>query len=266
MSAGTAGAGEGRPPVFDSHCHLQDEPDPFPAWQRAQEAGVTGLICVGTDVESSERAVEVARLLGPRAWATAGLHPHDSSRRGSEGVDGLAGLVESPEVVAVGECGLDYHYDHSPRADQRAAFAAQAAMARDAGKTLVVHSREAWADTLDVLRAEAPGRVVLHCFTGGPDEARACLDLGAWLSFSGIVTFASAAEIREAVALCPPDRVLVETDSPYLTPVPHRGRRNEPAMARLVAEAVSLARSETLEELSPRILANTAAAFDLGPL
>ena len=174
---------------------------------------------------SSRAAIEVARRFDG-VWATAGVHPHDAK----DGWDGLEALLAEPEVVAVGECGLDYHYDHSPASVQRESFAAQIALAHAHDLALVVHTREAWDDTFAILAAEGvPERTVIHCFTGGPDEARRCLDLGAHLSFSGIVTFKGAPEVREAVALCPLDRLLVETDSPFLAPVPHRGRPNQPA-------------------------------------
>lgn len=240
---------------LDSHCHLQGEEDPVATVARAKAEGVAGMVCVGTDVASSRRAIELAASIGPGVWATAGLHPHDAARRGSEGVDGIAALLGAEGLVAIGECGLDYHYDHSPREDQRRAFAEQVALAHRHGLALVVHSREAWDDTFDILGSEGvPPRTVFHCFTGGPVQARRCLDLGAWLSFSGIVTFVSAGEVREAAALCPPDRLLVETDAPFLSPVPHRGRRNEPRMVRVVGEVVAKTRGEDAE-----VVAETSA-------
>ncbi len=179
-------------------------------------------------------------------WATVGLHPHDAV----DGVDGLDALLAAevaggPDggervVVAIGECGLDYHYDHSPRPVQREAFALQIELARRHGLALVVHTREAWDDTFELLAADGvPDRTIIHCFTGGPEEARRCLDLGASLSFSGVVTFKNAGDVREAVALCPFDRLLVETDSPFLTPVPHRGTPNEPSRVPLVGAAIA---------------------------
>jgi TatD DNase family protein len=166
--------------------------------------------------------------------------------------------------VAVGECGLDYHYDHSPRAVQREAFAAQIALAHRYGLALVVHSREAWDDTLSVLQAEGvPERTVFHCFTGGAVEARRCLDLGGFLSFSGIVTFKGAADVREAAALCPAERLLVETDSPFLAPVPHRGKPNEPAYLPLVGAAVAAARGESPADVANSTSAATTEAFGL---
>ena len=172
----------------------------------------------------SRAAIDVAacprRRVGDRRRAPA--------RGQASGIDGIEALLAEPEVVAVGECGLDYHYDHSPRDVQREVFAAQIALAHAHDLALVIHTREAWDDTFDILAAEGvPERTVFHCFTGGPDEARRCLDLGAYLSFSGIVTFPTADDVRAAAALCPLDRLLVETDAPYLAPVPHRGERNE---------------------------------------
>ena len=174
------------------------------------------------------------------------------------------GLLDAPRVVAVGEAGLDYHYDHSPREVQREAFAAQIALAHERDLTLVIHTREAWDDTFALLASEGvPSRTVFHCFTGGPAEARRSLDLGAYLSFSGIVTFKSSPENRAAAVLCPPDRLLVETDSPYLAPVPLRGRRNEPANVTVVGAAVAEARGATTEDVAATTLSNTRVAFRL---
>lgn len=222
----------------DNHCHLEPGPEGALAVEEARAAGVERLVTVGTDVGRSAAAVATARAVDG-VWATAGVHPHDAKG----GTHGLAPLLDEPEVVAVGECGLDYHYDHSPRPVQGEVFAAQVEMANERGMALVVHTREAWDDTFAVLaEAGVPGRTVFHCFTGGPGEARRCLDLGAWLSFSGIVTFPSAGDLREAAALCPLDRLLVETDSPYLTPVPHRGQPNRPAYVPLVGAGVAAAK------------------------
>ncbi|MGH9209007.1 MAG: TatD family hydrolase, partial [Acidimicrobiales bacterium] len=229
----------------------------------ARSAGVDRLICVGTDLDQSERAVQLAGDLGEGVWATIGLHPHDAL----QGVDGVVELLaksDSADVVAVGECGLDYHYDHSPRPRQRSVFAAQVALARQSGLCLVIHTREAWEDTFAILDAEGvPERTVFHCFTGGPTEARRCLGMGAFLSFSGIVTFSSARDVQESAALCPLDRLLVETDSPFLAPVPHRGRRNEPALLPDVAAGVAAAKGLSIEEIAAASWAATNAAFGL---
>ncbi len=175
-----------------------------------------------------------------------------------------AGPVGSPVVVGIGECGLDYHYDHSPRADQREAFARQIELAHRHGLALVVHTREAWDDTLDILAADGvPDRTVIHCFTGGPTEARRCLDLGALLSFSGVVTFKNADPVREAAALCPLDRLLVETDTPFLTPVPHRGTLNEPSRVPLVGAAIAQLKGVRTSHVAEVSTADARAVFAL---
>jgi TatD DNase family protein len=248
----------------DSHCHLDDERLPggaAAAIERARTAGVVRMITVGVDRAHSLRQIEIAAA-HEGVWATVGLHPHDAT----QGVATIVDLLDAPGVVAVGECGLDYHYDHSPRDVQRAAFAAQVALANERGLPLVIHTRDAWADTFAVLDAEGvPEHTIFHCFSGGPDEARSCLTRGAYLSFSGIVTFKTAAVLREAAALTPPDRLLIETDSPYLAPVPHRGRTNEPAFVPLVAACLAEVRREPVAEVALHSLSNAAVAFGLPP-
>jgi TatD DNase family protein len=167
-------------------------------------------------------------------------------------------------VVAVGECGLDYYYEHSPRPVQRTAFAAQIALAHAHSLALVIHARDAWDDLFDVLGAEGvPERTVLHCFTGGPDEMDRCLRAGMFVSFSGIITFKNAGEVRAAAARCPLDRLLVETDAPFLAPVPHRGTVNEPARVAVVGSAVAEIKGLTALELAARTTANAQSAFGL---
>jgi len=243
----------------DTHCHLPAGDQSDGPVAEARTAGVTRMITVGTDLEHSRQAIAVARR-HDQVWATAGVHPHDASA----GLDGLAELLGEPEVVAVGECGLDYHYDHSPRDQQRQVFAAQVALAHAHDLTLVIHTRDAWADTFDILAAEGvPRRTVLHCFTGGPDEARTGLDLGVDLSFSGIVTFKTAGDLREAARLCPLDRLVVETDSPFLTPVPHRGEPNRPALVPLVGQAVAAAKALPEAVVAEAAWANAERLFGL---
>lgn len=248
---------------IDNHCHLDDERLPGGtegAVEAARAAGVERMITIGTDEARSRRAIEIATA-HEGVWATVGLHPHDAK----EGVDTLAGLLDQPKVVAVGECGLDYHYDHSPREVQRDAFAAQVTLAQQHQLALVIHTREAWDDTFAILAAEGvPERTVFHCFTGGAAEARRCLDLGAYLSFSGIVTFKSAWDVREAVALCPADRLLVETDSPYLAPEPYRGRRNQPALVPVVGAAIATVRGATTESVAQATWNAASVAFRVG--
>jgi len=226
----------------DSHAHLsmlgRGAAD---ALRRAHGAGVTAVVCVGTDASSSADAVALAAA-HPEVRATVGLHPHDAARLDDEWPQ-LVALADGAGVVAIGETGLDFHYRHSPDEDQERAFRRQIELAKTRGVALVVHSRAAWDDTFRILEDEGPPEgTVLHCFTGGPDEARRALDLGAWLSFSGIVSFRNADDVRAAAALTPLERLLVETDAPYLAPVPHRGEENEPALVPVVGAAVAAAR------------------------
>jgi TatD DNase family protein len=249
---------------FDSHCHLDhdgvDGADAVLA--RARAAGVVGVVTVGCDAVSSRAAIEIAAD-HPDVWATVGLHPHEAT----QGVDTIVALLDEPGVIAVGECGLDYHYDHSPRPVQRDTFAAQIALAHGRGLPLVIHTREAWDDTFALLEAEGvPPRTIFHCFTGGPDEARRCVETGAYLSFSGIVTFKGATEVQQAARLCPEDRLLVETDAPYLAPVPHRGRRNEPAYVTHVGSAIAALRGGTVDDVARRTSRNARVAFALHDL
>jgi TatD DNase family protein len=217
------------------------------------------MVSVGCDRATSIAAIEVAAQ-HDGVYATVGLHPHDASN----GVDTIVDLLDAPGVVAVGECGLDYHYDHSPRPQQRDAFAAQIHLAHERDLALVIHTREAWDDTFSILGAEGvPARTVFHCFTGGPDEARRCLDLGAFLSFSGIVTFKAAADVRGAVALTPLDRLLVETDAPYLAPVPHRGKRNTPAWVPVVGAGIAAVRNVDVGAVAAATWDNAERVFRL---
>jgi len=253
---------------IDSHCHLWEDGAELVA--EAHRDGVAWVVDIGTDVERSLAALDRSRTL-PGVAATVGLHPHDADG-GPAALDVLEQLIADAGaagaggtgLVAVGECGLDYYYEHSDRASQREAFAAQIAMAHRYGLALVIHSRDAWEDTFDVLDAEGvPHGAVFHCFTGGPDEARAALDRGASVSFSGIVSFRNAAEIRDAAALVPADSYLIETDAPYLAPVPKRGKKNRPSWVRYVGEAVAAARGVPASQVAAETTANAARIFDL---
>lgn len=251
-----------QPEWIDSHCHVHDERTPdgaSAAVAAAAAAGVSAMITVGCDRATSLAAIEVAAE-HEAVYATVGLHPHDAVN----GVDTIVDLLDTPGIVAVGEAGLDYFYDHSPRETQRQAFAEQIQIALERDLALVIHSRDAWDDTFAVLRdVGIPRRTVFHCFTGGPDEARSALDLGASLSFSGIVTFPRAPEVQAAAVLCPSDRLLVETDSPYLAPVPHRGATNRPAWVVHVGAFVADLRDEPVEEVAAATATNTRALFGL---
>ena len=249
----------------DTHCHLdaryRDDDHGANSLDAiidaAREAGVDRFITVGCDLASSRECIEVAAQYDD-VWATVGVHPHEAEG----GLDGVVDLLSSPRVVAVGEAGLDFYYDHSPREVQREVFAAQIQMAHQHDLPLVIHTRDAWDDTFDVLAAEGvPTRTIFHCFTGGPDEARRCLGIGAFLSFSGIVTFKNATDVQEAARLCTADRLLVETDSPYLAPVPYRGRKNQPAYVADVGRFVADLRGVAVAELATQTSVNASTAF-----
>ena len=244
----------------DSHCHLPAaEAEDLVA--EAGAAGVGTMVTVGCDRATSLEALELATRL-PGVYATVGLHPHEAK----DGVATVADLFDGDGArpVAVGECGLDFHYDHSPRDDQRAAFAEQIRIAHRLALPLVIHTREAWDETFAILDTEGvPARTVFHCFTGGPDEARRCLDRGALVSFSGIVTFPGARDVRDAAALVPLERTLVETDSPYLAPVPNRGKRNRPAWVPLVGACLSELHGVEIEHVRDTTAVAAVAAFGL---
>ncbi|HSV08609.1 MAG TPA: TatD family hydrolase [Candidatus Binatus sp.] len=260
------------PPLVDSHCHLA-EPD-FDAERaevlaRAAANGVTGIVCVGATGPAAEnaRAVALTGRSGPvEIVAAVGVHPHHASTADDAAFATLTRLAGQPGVVALGETGLDFHYDHSPRPAQRTAFARTVRLAQTLGLPVVIHIREAHAEAVDILRAvgTAPIDGVIHCFTGERDDARRYLDLGLHISVSGIVTFKQAAGLRDAVRTVPLDRLLVETDAPYLAPVPHRGRRNEPAHVRLVAEAVAALHGRPLAEVAAATTANARRVFRFG--
>lgn len=244
----------------DTHCHLEDARSDLgtdATVRAALDAGVSTMVTIGCDAETSRAAIDVAAR-HEHVWATVGLHPHEAQH----GTAQLLPLIGEPRVVAIGECGLDYYYEHSDRASQRAAFAEQIALAHQHDLTLVVHTRDAWDETLDILDAEGvPTNTVMHCFSGGPAEAKLCLDRGMFLSFSGIVTFKNAADLRDAALMCPEDRLLVETDSPYLAPVPHRGKQNQPAFVVVVGNAIARLRGVAPEHLALATSANANRAF-----
>ncbi|MGH1504881.1 MAG: TatD family hydrolase [Acidimicrobiales bacterium] len=245
---------------FDNHCHLTTiTRDPAEVVAEAGAGGVDRLLTVGCDVADSARAIDIANGFD-NVWATAGVHPHDAKG----GIDGLVDLLEGGDVVAVGECGLDYHYDNSPREEQRAVFAEQIALAHRFDLALVIHSRDAWGDTFAILDdCGVPERTVFHCFTGGPDEAEEALARGTMLSFSGIVTFPSATDLQEAARRCPIDRTLVETDSPFLAPVPHRGKKNQPAYVAVVGHALADLQGCDPAELAAATTANGRALYQI---
>lgn len=249
---------------FDSHCHLTDERfrgEAGPVAERARTAGVDRLVTIASNEEDAGEALALAREL--EVWSTAGIHPHEAERH-VRGFDRVRELVETEDrVVAVGETGLDYHYDNAPRRIQRESFERHVELAAGSGKPVVVHSRDADADTIAVIRA-AEGAVagVLHCFAGAPALFEAGVAAGWYVSFSGLITFRSYAT-KDLVAATPPDRLLIETDAPYLAPVPHRGRRNEPAYVVDVARAAAELLDEPVEAVAERTTRNALTFYRL---
>jgi TatD DNase family protein len=248
--------------LIDTHCHLADpayDADRAEVLARAWAGGVARIVAIGESRAAAERALALAAA-EPRIRVTAGVHPHDASAWSEAAAEWLRDALRRPEVVAAGEMGLDYHYDHSPRDAQRTAFEAQLALAHEAGKAAVIHAREADDDVAAVLRAHPEVPAILHSFSGGPGLLRAGLDLRHYVSFSGMVTFKNW-RLDYAILETPLDRILVETDGPYLAPVPHRGKRNEPAFVRHTAERVAAVRGLPVEELIAATAANAERIF-----
>jgi TatD DNase family protein len=253
--------------LIDSHAHIQGAEyaaDSDAVIRRAREAGVKKIIVVGGagDLSSNEAAVALAQSY-PDLYATVGMHPHDAKAVGDEELKRLRQLTANSRVIAVGETGLDFYYNHSPHDTQRNLFARFIDMARETGLPLVVHERDAHREVADLLRAEGGGAVrgVIHCFTGDYEAARNYLDLGFYLSFTGILTFKNAEPLRDVVRRLPLQKIFVETDSPYLTPVPYRGKRNEPAYVRLVAETIAVVKKLPLQEVASATSKNVRELF-----
>jgi len=254
--------------LFDSHCHLTDaafREDREAVFVRARDAGVTRIVTIASDVADAHEALGLARARrdGPSVWSTAGVHPHEAGAAAFSAMEEVRRLADEPEVVAIGETGLDYHYDHSPRDVQRRLFDAQLGLAGELGLPVVVHAREADADIAAAIRGAPVGTLgVLHCFTGGAEAFEVAMERGWYVSFSGIASFRSfgAADLMHEV---PPDRLLVETDAPYLAPVPMRGKRNEPAFVRYVAQSVAAQLGEELTTFAARTTANALRFYNL---
>jgi TatD DNase family protein len=253
--------------LIDTHCHLADPafgPDRPEVLERAWAAGVARVVVIGESRLSAEAAFAMAAA-EPRLVATAGIHPHNARDWNSESEEWLRELLRDPRVVAVGETGLDFHYDHSPRSDQHRAFEAQLALAAEVGKPAVIHAREADDEVAAVLAHHPEVTAILHSFSSGMGLLRAGLVLRHYVSFSGMVTFKNW-RLDDAVQETPLDRLLLETDSPYLAPVPHRGKRNEPGFVRAVAERVAAVRGVPLDELIAATGENAARVFQLRSL
>lgn len=253
--------------LIDTHCHLDDpryDADREAMIRRAQDAGIGHFVTIGCDLETSRAAVAMAQQHAFIS-ATVGVHPHEVTHITDGWYDEFRRLAQSGRVVAYGEIGLDYHYDHSPRDVQRARFREQVRLARELRLPIVIHTREAQEDTMTILREERAGEMggVFHCFSGDSALAKDALDLGFSLSFSGVITFNNATMLRDIVKTVPLDRILVETDAPYLTPVPHRGARNEPAYVRHVADKISELRDISSEDVENATTQNATRLFNI---
>lgn len=242
--------------LIDSHCHLdylQREGDELAeVVARAQAAGVGGMVTIGTKLSEIDAVIAIAERFA-QVWCSVGVHPHEAAEQGQSAPDRLLELARHPKVVGIGETGLDYFYEHSPRAEQRESFRTHIAAARESGLPLIVHSRDADEETLEILGEEqAKGAFtgVIHCFSSGPVLAKGALELGMMISLAGILTFKKAQTLRDTAAEVPMDRLLVETDSPYLAPVPHRGKRNEPAFVQHTAAMLAEVKGVDLAEIT----------------
>ncbi len=230
--------------LIDSHCHLdylQRDGDIDEVVARAGRAGVGAMVTICTKMSEFPVVLEIAERF-PTVFCSVGVHPHEAGEEGQQTPDRLIELARHPKVVGIGETGLDYYYEHSPREQQKVSFRAHIAAARETGLPLIVHARDADDDTVEILRDEYRNGAypaVIHCFTAGPELAEAALEMGFYISLAGVVTFKSAEALRETVSKVPLERLLVETDSPYLAPVPKRGKTNEPAFVVHTAEKLS---------------------------
>jgi TatD DNase family protein len=281
-SGSRAGAAAGPPaapapeplpaPAFDSHCHLDMIERPTgEVLAEARQAGITRVITVGCDLPSSRWAVRCAAE-HPGVCAAVAIHPNETARADADGAGRdavlaeIAGLAASPLVLAVGETGLDYYRDSAPPRVQRDWFRAHIEIAKRSGKPLMIHDRDAHADVLAILAADGPPeQVIFHCFSGDAALAKQCADAGYLLSFAGTVTFGSAQQLREAAAAVPVEQILVETDAPFLTPVPNRGKSNSPAQAAHTLRAVAEVRQMSTEALCAAVTANSERVFGPWP-
>lgn len=252
--------------LVDSHCHL-DYPglseDTDAVLARARDAGVGHMLTIGTKITAFDGVLAVAKKYA-NVFCTVGIHPHEAGTEPAMDVQKLMTLADHPKVVAFGETGLDFYYEHSPRADQERSFRVHIAAAREAGLPVIVHTRDADPEMAAILTDEMKKgdfSGVIHCFSSGPELAATALDIGLYISISGIVTFKKAEELRAVVKTVPMDRLLVETDSPYLAPIPHRGKPNEPSYVKHTAATVAGLKDISLDELATQTTANFFRLF-----
>jgi TatD DNase family protein len=251
----------GQPGAVDTHCHLfLSDTEPSGVVETARAAGVDRLICVGVDPETSRKSLELAESI-EGVFATAGMHPHDASTFDSEAGTRIEELLHDPRVVGVGECGLDFFRMHSPKDDQERVFKVHIALSNETGKPLVVHVRDAWPDVLRVLDEGSAERVVIHCFSGDAAIARECAARGYWISFAGNITYPKNEHFRQAAKSLDMDRILVETDSPFLAPQSQRGRDNEPANVMATIDEIARVRGVDVADVIGATATNARAAF-----
>ena len=253
--------------LTDSHAHLTSLEDPEGAIHRAEENGVKRIISISSDLDSAQSTLAITEKHN-NIYATVGVHPHAAKTTSGEIIAEFEKLAKKPEVVAIGETGLDYYYMNSEKEVQINSLIEHIGLARRTLLPLVIHVRDADQDLTEILRTEniSERTGVIHCFTGNYETAKSYLDLGFYISFSGIITFKKSDEIREAAKTIPGDRILIETDSPYLAPVPHRGKKNEPAYVRYIAETIADVRGMSFEEIAEVTSANADSLFQLNTL
>lgn len=251
--------------LFDTHAHLNDEnynEDRDEVIQRARKAGIRHIVNIGFDLASSRESIKLAESYD-FIYAAVGIHPHDAAEAGPGYLEELEKIAQRPKVVAIGEIGLDYYRDLSPRPVQRKVFVEQMALAKKLQKSIIIHDRDAHGDMMDILRKEKPGPSggVMHCYSGSWEMARELLAMGFYISIAGPVTFPNAAKLKDVAARVPRDRLLIETDAPYLTPAPYRGRRNEPAHIQYTAEEIARLRGMEKEDLAKMCAENGRKLF-----
>ncbi len=252
--------------MIDTHCHLEMFEDEIPrAISRACEAGVSNIITISSDVESLDWAIKIAEEY-PMVYASVGIHPHDAKDYNEEIKNRIFELSRHPKVIAIGEIGLDYYYEHSPREIQKKVFREQLEIAKEVHLPVVIHSREAFKDTINILKESGIRKGVMHCFSGDVSQAKEALKLGFLISISGVVTFKNSRKIKEVAQFVPDESLLIETDAPYLAPEPFRGKRNEPAFLTYTAQAVAKLREVTVEDIDRITTVNACRLFKIGKM
>lgn len=251
--------------MIDSHCHLEMFENKEEIIKRAQQAGVNTIITISSDPESIDESIKIAEE-HPSVYAAIGIHPHEATKLDEKILQDIFSKSRHPKVIAIGEIGLDYHYKYSPRDVQIRAFELQLSLAKEIGLPVVVHSREAFEDTLSILKESGIKNGVMHCYSGNLSQAKKFIELGFFISISGVVTFKNASKIKEVASYVPDDNLIIETDAPYLAPEPMRGKKNEPAFLTYIAEELAKLRGVTLEDIDRITTVNAMRLFKIGEL